>query len=278
MRSLLRCRFDTNNLIFFASAGAIALQDFTEAAAVVFLFSLSEWLEARATNRARQALAAIVDLQPETARLIRDDGQLLVAPASIVPIGSLVSVNAGDKIPCDGIVVEGTSTVDESSLTGESRPIRKECGSLVSGGTVNSGLSPLTVRTTSTANTSAIARLVRLVEEAQANRSATETYVEKFSAVYTPLVVFSAFLMCSIPWIWGPEVGQRWVYTGLVILVVACPCALIISTPVSYVAGLAATAANGVLIKGGAHLEALAQVKTICFDKVRHSDCRFQSC
>ena len=102
------------------------MQDFTEAAAVVFLFSLSEWLEARATNRARQALAAIVDLQPETARLIRDDGQLLVAPASIVPIGSLVSVNAGDKIPCDGIAVEGTSTVDESSLTpGESCPIRK---------------------------------------------------------------------------------------------------------------------------------------------------------
>lgn len=252
----------------FASIGAIALQDYTEAAAVAFLFALSEWLEVRATTRARHALTSIAKLRPEKANIIHPFTLgLMVVPATSVPVGTMVSVRTGEKIPCDGVVVEGQSTVDESSLTGESRPVRKNPGDSVSGGTVNSGKSPLTVRTTSSSEDSAVARLIRLVEEAQTNRSETEKLVDEFAKIYTPLVVLTAVLMCSIPWAFGPEIGRTWTNNGLVLIVVACPCALIISTPVAYVAGLAAAAQNGVLIKGGAFLEALAQVKHVCFDK-----------
>jgi Cd2+/Zn2+-exporting ATPase len=267
-RTLRRRQFDTNCLMLFASVGALGLRDYTEAAAVVFLFALSEWLEVQATSRARHALSAIVQLRPEKARLVHPTThELLVVPAESVPVGALVSVLAGDKIPCDGVVVEGHSTIDESSLTGESRPVRKVPQDKVSGGTVNCGMSPLTVRTTATSENSAVSRLIRLVEDAQANRSETEKLVDRFAQVYTPLVVFAAILMCSIPWAFGTELGRKWTNNGLVLIVVACPCALIISTPVSYVAGLAATAQKGVLIKGGATLEALGAIKHICFDK-----------
>lgn len=193
--------------------------------------------------------------------------QLWDVPANAVPVGSLVSVKTGDKIPCDGIVVEGQSTVDESSLTGESRPIRKCPKDSVSGGTVNNGVRQLVVRTTATADDSAVARLIRLVEEAQLNRSDTEKRIDEFAKFYTPLILCGAILMCSIPWLYGPDTGRKWTHNGLVLVVVACPCALIISTPVTYVAGLAATAQKGILIKGGAFLEALGQVSHICFDK-----------
>jgi Cd2+/Zn2+-exporting ATPase len=254
--------------MFFASVGALALGEFAEAAAVVFLFAISEWLEVRATSRARRALSAIVSLRPEKANLVHPTThELIVVPAATVPVGALVSVKTGDKIPCDGVVVEGQSSVDESSLTGESRPIRKGPDDKVSGGTVNSGTTQLMVRTTSTAENSAVSRLIKLVEEAQANRSETEKLVDEFAKIYTPFVVLAAILMCTIPWAFGSDAGKEWTRNGLILIVVACPCALIISTPVSYVAGLAATAQRGVLIKGGANLEALGLVKNICFDK-----------
>jgi Cd2+/Zn2+-exporting ATPase len=268
IRTMARYQFDTNCLMLFAACGAVALQEYTEAAALVFLFAISEWLEVRATARARHALSAIVHLRPEKANLVHPQTrQLVVIPASAVPVGALVSVKTGDKIPCDGIVVEGTTTVDESSLTGEARPIRKGLHDVVSGGTVNSGMTQIMVRTTSTSENSAVSRLIRLVEEAQANRSDTEKLVDEFAKIYTPFVVLAAVLMCSVPWAFGQETGRTWTENGLILIVVACPCAMIISTPVSYVAGLAATAQNGILIKGGAHLEALSLVKHICFDK-----------
>jgi len=254
--------------MFFASLGAVGLQDYAEAAAVVFLFAVSEWMEVRATSRARDALSAIVQLRPDKANLIHPfTKELITVPAASLPVGALVAVRTGDKIPCDGIVVSGSSTVDESSLTGESRPISKRPNDTVSGGTVNSGLSQLMVRTTSTAENSAVARLIRLVEEAQANRSETEKLVDDFARWYTPIIVFGAILMCSIPWAFGKDAGTEWTANGLILIVIACPCSLIISTPVSYVAGLAATAQRGILIKGGATLEALGMVKNICFDK-----------
>ena len=236
--------------------------------AVVFLFALSEWLEQRASARARQALSAIVQLRPDKAHIIDPVTQeLWTVPAVAVPVGALVSVKTGDKIPCDGIVVEGHSTVDESSLTGESRPIRKGPKDGVSGGSINTGSRQLVVRTTSSADDSAVARLIRLVEEAQLNRSDTEKRVDQFAKFYTPLVLLTAVLMCSIPWLYGSSTGRKWTKNALVCIVVACPCALIISTPVAYVAGLAATAQKGILVKGGAFLEALGQVSHICFDK-----------
>jgi Zn2+/Cd2+-exporting ATPase len=267
-RTMRRFQFDANCLMFFAALGAVALQEFTEAAAVTFLFAFSEWLEVRATTRARDALSAIVKLRPESANLVHPKtGEVITVSASAVPIGALVYVRTGDKIPCDGVLVEGSSTVDESSLTGESRPVRKGPNDPVSGGTINSGSTQMKVRTTATADDSAVARLIRLVEEAQANRSETEQLVDEFARVYTPVIVFAAILMCSIPWIWGRDIGREWTNNGLVLVVVACPCALIISTPVTYVAALANLAARGVLVKGGAYLEALGQVRKICFDK-----------
>ena len=239
-----------------AAIGAFLLGDFTEAAAVAFLFSISEWLETRATSRARNALAAIINLRPEHARLVHPStNEIMVFPAGSVPVGAVVSVKTGDKIPCDGVVIRGMSAVDESSLTGESRPVAKTVGDAVSGGTVNAGLAELRVRTTATADSSAVSRLIRLVEDAQTHRSPTEHIIDEFTKRYTPIVIITSLSMCTIPWFFGVTVGWAWSYIGLVLLVGACPCAVIISTPVTYVAGLAAMAQSGVLVKGGAHLE-----------------------
>mmetsp|Transcript_12962 Transcript_12962/g.18104 ORF Transcript_12962/g.18104 Transcript_12962/m.18104 type:complete len:1240 (-) Transcript_12962:140-3859(-) len=268
LNTLKRYQFDANCMMLFATLGALALQEFTEAAAITFLFSISEFLEVQATSRARKALSNIVQLRPEHANLIHPATQdIMTVPATSVPIGAFVSVRFGDKIPCDGIVMEGHSTVDESTLTGESRPVRKRPTSKVSGGTINTGVTPLKICTTSTVENSAVARLIRLVEEAQANRSPTEKLVDEFARRYTPVVLLAALLMCTIPWAFGSETGRLWTHNGLVLIIVACPCALIISTPVSYVAALAATAQRGIVIKGGAHLEALGLVKKIAFDK-----------
>lgn len=253
---LKRFQIDANCLTLLAAVGAVFLGDFLDAAAVAFLFSISEWLEARATSRARNALAAIINLRPETAHLVHPStNEVMVLPAGSVPVGAVVSVKTGDKIPCDGIVIRGVSAVDESSLTGESRPVSKAVGSAVSGGTVNAGLAELRIRTTATSDTSAVSRLIRLVEEAQTQRSPTEQIIDQFSNRYTQIVILVSLTVCTIPWFFGVATGLAWCYIGLCLLVVACPCAVVISTPVTYVAGLAAMAQSGVLIKGGVHLE-----------------------
>jgi len=267
-KSLRRYRFDVNVLMAVAMVGACALQDFMEAAAIGFLFSISDYLAHFTSKKARDALQKIVELKPESANLIHPQTkELILIPVESVPIGALVAVKSGDKVPCDGVVVEGTSTFDESSLTGESRPIQKRAGDDVSGGTVNSGNTQIIVQTTSNSEESAVSRLVKLVEEAQANRSETEQLVDRIANVYTPVILVAALCMLTIPWAFGVDVGKRWMNTALVLIVAACPCALVISTPVSYVAGLAAAAQKGVLVKGGAHLEALAAVQQIYFDK-----------
>lgn len=235
---------------------------------LTFLFDISEYLESLAMTRARNALSTIVSVRPEEANLINPiTNETVVLPATAVKVGSIVSVRTGDKIPCDGIVVEGESTVDESNLTGESRPVKKVLGSEVSGGTINTGNTPVKIRTTATTNNSAIAKLLRIVEEAQSNRSETEAIVDSIAQMYTPIVVLLAICMCSFPWIVSQEVGRFWFKNGLVLLVVACPCALIISTPVTYVAGLAACAQKGIIVKGGQHLETLGKIQFIAFDK-----------
>lgn len=174
-KTLKRLRFDVNCMMLFAALGVLPLEEYTESAAVTFLFAISEALETRATARARNALSAIVSLRPERANVINPlTKDIVVLPATAVTVGMLVSVRTGDKIPCDGVVLEGKSTVDESSLTGESRPIKKETGMRVSGGTINIGNTQLVIKTTATSNNSAVARLIKLIEEAQLNRSETE--------------------------------------------------------------------------------------------------------
>ena len=267
-RTIRRCQFDANCMMVTASLGALALQEYDEAASVAFLFAMSEFLEARASAKARRALAAIVSLRPDHANVIHPlSKEIVVVPADRVPLGSLISVKTGDKIACDGVVVEGSSAVDESSLTGESKPSHKQVNDTVSGGTINIGTTQLVVRTTTTVEDSAVSRLIRLVEEAQANRSPTEKMIDTFARSYTPAVVFLAALMCTIPWAWGNETGRYWTLNGLIIIVIACPCALTISTPVTYAAGLAATAQRGIIVKGGAKLEAMGSVDKVIFDK-----------
>lgn len=251
-----------------AALGALLLQEYDEAASVAFLFSVSEFLEARSTSKARKALKAIVQLRPDHASVIHPTTkEIAIVPAAQVPVGSFLSVRTGDKIAADGIVVEGVSTVDESSLTGESKPIMKRKDDVVSGGTINVGTTQLVVKTTSSVEDSVVSRLIKVVEDAQSCRSMTEKMIDKFAKSYTPFVVCLAGIMCTIPWLWGAETGRYWTLNGLIIIVIACPCSLTISTPVTYAAGLAATAQRGIIVKGGAHLEALGGVENVVMDK-----------
>eukprot|EP00536_Pseudo-nitzschia_multiseries_P004180 jgi/Psemu1/253384/estExt_Genewise1Plus.C_680047 len=267
-RTARRCEFDANCMMVTAALGALALGEYDEAASVSFLFAVSECLEARAAMKARKALSEICGLRPDHANVIHPiTNGVVVVPADRVPLGARISVRTGDKIAADGFVVEGSTSVDESSLTGESTPVHKTVGDKVSGGTINVGQTQLVVQTTTTVEDSAVSRLIRLVEEAQSNRSPTEMMVDSFARSYTPSVIVIAILMCTIPWYFGTETGRNWTMKGLIIVVIACPCALTISTPVTYAAGLAATAKRGVVIKGGAKLEAMGSVDRVVFDK-----------
>jgi Cd2+/Zn2+-exporting ATPase len=215
-----------------AAIGALSLQQYDEAGSVAFLFSVSEFLEAQASTKARKALKNICDLRPDHANVIHPvTKEIVVVPADRVPLGSSISVKTGDKIAADGIIIEGSSSIDESSLTGESVPIQKNTGDPVKGGTINIGRTQLVIRTTTTVEDSAVSRLIRLVEDAQSNRSPTEKLIDSFARSYTPSVMFVAVLMCTIPWFSGVENGRHWMLNGLIIVVIACPCSLTISTP-----------------------------------------------
>ncbi|KAL3801669.1 hypothetical protein HJC23_013174 [Cyclotella cryptica] len=267
--TIRRFQFDANCMMVIAAFGALALGEYDEAASVSFLFSISEWLETKATSKARRALGEIVSLRPDYAHVLdKSTGRIIIIPASNVPLGSFCSVRTGDKVPADGIVIEGNSSVDESSITGEATPVEKVAGSDVSAGSINVGSTQLVIKTTSTVGDSTVSRLIALVEEAQTNRSETENLVDSFAKKYTPCVLAVALLVSTVPWIlFGGDTGRHWTLNGLIIIVIACPCALTISTPVTYSAGLAATAKRGIIIKGGSRLEALGNAKTVVFDK-----------
>lgn len=254
---------DINALMMIAVAGACVLQEFGEAATVVVLFGFSEWLEDRAMGRASTAMGAVLALRPERAcRLSTPDESVA---AEDITVGEIVLVRPGQKVPLDGIVVGGGGSVDEAALTGESVPVIKSTGSEVYSGTVNQG-GVLEVRVTAPAGNSAVARLVRMVEEAQAQRSVVERAVETFAKHYTPVVVVAAALLATVPFLLG-ETGTKYVYMACVLLVVSCPCALVLSTPVVAVCGLTRAARRGMLVKGSAHLERLGRLKTVCVDK-----------
>ena len=254
--TIRRFQFDANCMMVIAAFGALALGEYDEAASVSFLFAISEWLEAQATGKARKALGEIVSLRPEYAHVMDEkSGQITIIPAENVPLGSLCSVRTGDKVPADGIVMEGSSSLDESSITGEARPVDKVAGDRVCSGSINVGLTQLVIKSTSTVGDSTLSRLIALVEEAQTNRSETEKLVDNFAKKYTPFVLGTALLVCTVPWVFGAETGRYWTLNGLIFIVIACPCALTISTPVTYSAGLAATAKRGIIIKGGSRLE-----------------------
>jgi Cd2+/Zn2+-exporting ATPase len=257
---------DMNLLMIVAVAGAIGLGEFFEAATVAFFFALSLALESWSVGRARNAVSALLDLAPPTARVIRDDGSETDVPAAQVAIGDRFVVRGGDRIPLDGEVTEGRGDVDQAPITGESALVAKETGDEVYAGTIN-GDGTLTVRATKAAGDTVLSKIIRMVGDAHSRRAEVEQWVTKFARIYTPIVMVLAVLIAVVPPLLFAGAWNYWFYNALVLLVIACPCALVISTPVSIVASLAASARNGVLIKGGAYVEAPSRLTALAMDK-----------
>lgn len=258
---------DMNLLMTLAVAGAICLGYWLEAASVSFLFALALLLESWSVGRAKREITALLDISPPRARIVcPKDGDIEEIAVGEVPVGATVVVRPGERIPLDGIVTKGSTTVNQSPITGESAPVPKGPGSDVFAGTINEETS-IEFRSTKPASDTALARIIRMVEEGRSRRAPAEQWVEKFARIYTPLMLLVALGIALLPPLLSGGEWARWFYEGLVILVIACPCALVISTPVTIVAALSSAARNGVLIKGGAYLEAPAHLKAIAFDK-----------
>jgi Cd2+/Zn2+-exporting ATPase len=260
-----RLRPDMNLLMTIAVAGAAVIGEWLEAALVSFLFALSLALESWSVGRARRAVEALLDLAPPTARVLAD-GREVETPAADVPVGTVFLLKPGDRIPLDGEIVRGASEVNQAPITGESVPVLKELGAQVFAGTIN-GNGAMEVRSTKTASDTTLAHIIQLVGAAQAKRAPSEQWVERFAHYYTPLVFAAALAVFLAPPLLLNGDWQEWTYRALVLLVIGCPCALVISTPVSIVAALTGSARNGVLIKGGVYVEAPAHLKAIAMDK-----------
>jgi Cd2+/Zn2+-exporting ATPase len=264
--ALRRLQPDMNLLMTIAVIGAVAIGEWFEGATVAFLFSLSLLLESWSVNRARRAVAALMDLSPPTARVKRADGSMEEVAPQTVAVHAHVVVKPGERIPLDGRVVDGSSDVNQAPITGESVPVTKAPGDEVYAGTIN-GDGALVIQTTKPAADTTLAKIIRMVGEAQSRRGPSEQWVEKFARIYTPVVMAAALLVLVVPPLAFGGDWSDWFYRSLVLLVIACPCALVISTPVSIVAGMAAAARQGVLVKGGVYLEAPAHLKAVALDK-----------
>ncbi len=259
-------RPDMNLLMTVAVLGAMAIGEWFEAATVSFLFALSLAIESWSVGRARRAISELLDLAPPTARLLRPDGSETDIPVAEVRPGDSFIVPAGGRVPLDGRVVAGTSAVNQAPITGESVPVEKQPGAELFAGTIN-GDGTLIAEATKAAGDTMLARIIHMVEEAHARRAPSEQWVERFARVYTPTVMALAILVFVLPPLVLGQAWDVWFYRALVLLVVACPCALVISTPVSIVASLAAAARAGVLVKGGAFIELPARLRAMAMDK-----------
>ncbi len=265
-RSLVSLRPDMNLLMSVAVVGAILIGEWFEGATVAFLFSFSLLLESWSVGRARQAIAALLDLSPPIAHLQGPDGDVKDVAPSDVPIASALIVRPGEKIPLDGRITKGASSINQAPITGESVPVERAHGDEVFAGTIN-GDGLLQIETTKAADDTTLARIIKMVGAASSKRAPSEKWVEKFAAIYTPIVIIAALLMLLVPPLVFGGGWADWFYRALVLLVIACPCALVISTPVSVVASMAAAARHGVLIKGGVYVEIPARLRAIAMDK-----------
>ena len=268
--SLRNRELDINVLMLMAVTGAMFLGEWAEAGTVVFLFAIAQWLESRSMDRARAAIRSLMDLSPAEARIRQGDHEEMV-PLEAVAIGAVMVIRPGEKIPLDGEVVEGRSDVNQAPITGESLPVDKTIGDEVFAGTVN-GHGALDVVVRRKGQDTTLARIIHLVEAAQAQRAPAQQFIDRFARWYTPAVIALAILTATIPVLAGGTF-ETWFYRALVLLVVSCPCALVISTPVSIVSALAGAARRGVLVKGGVHLERLAGIRVIAFDKTGTLTC-----
>ena len=261
----LRARhLDMNVLMSAATVGAVGIGEWAEAASVVVLFAAGNALQVYAIDRTRGAVRALFRLTPNEV-LVRRGGSEAVVPADEVGVGEIVVVRPGERLAVDGVVAEGASAVDEAPVTGESVPVEKGEGDDVYSGSLN-GSGGLVVRATRRAGDSTLQRIARLVEEAQAKKAPAEQFVDRFSRVYTPIVVAAAVALAVVPPLVGGGFGE-WFYRALALLIIACPCALVISTPVTVVSGIGAASRRGILIKGGAALEAAGRLEALAFDK-----------
>ncbi len=256
---------DMNLLMTLAVAGAMILGEYLEAATVTFLFAISLLLETWSKERARHAIESLLELVPDSIRII-EEGNEMIVPAQNAAIGTMYFVKPGEKISLDGIVVRGNSEVNQAPITGESIPVDKKESDPVFAGTIN-GNGFLEIQATATSDQSTLSKMIRLVDKARLRRSTAEKWVDKFSRVYTPVVIALALLTQLIPPIFFSGDWLEWFYKALVLLVIACPCALVISTPVSIVSALTAASINGILIKSGEFIEIPASLKAIAFDK-----------
>src|SRR3989454_1573077 len=265
IRSTIRGRLDVNFLMTVAAFGAFAIGQADEGAAVMYLFSLAESLEDMASDRVRMSIAGLLKLSPNTATL-RVDGREVEKHIHDVVVGDIAIVRPGQRIPVDGVVVTGASSVNQAVITGESVPSDKEVGTDVFAGSIN-GEGFLEIKATKPPTETVISKVVKLVQQAQSERSPAESFVERFAKYYTPLVVAGAITVALVPPLILGASFLTWFYRSLILLVVSCPCALTISTPVSMISAITAAAGNGVLVKGGKYIESLARVKTFVFDK-----------
>lgn len=265
LRSIGSLRFDMNALVLISLVGAAVLGEWAEGATLAFLFCLAIKLEQWSMERARREVRELMQVAPPEASVLHEDHEHRV-PVERVEVGSIIRVRPGERVPCDGDVVSGSSGVNEAMLTGEPVPIWKHSGDTVFAGTFN-GDGTLAIRTTKPAADTRLARIVRMIEESTHRRSASEQFIDKFARYYTPVMLGLAASVCLVP----PLVmGAAWTesfYQAMLILLIACPCALVISTPVTIVAALASAARHGVLVKGGAHLEEASRLQAVAFDK-----------
>jgi Cd2+/Zn2+-exporting ATPase len=265
MAALAGIPFTIEMLMTIAAVGAVIIGAGEEAATVVFLFLVGELLEGVAAGKARSSIQALTTLVPKTA-FIEENGQTREVPAESLEVGAMILVRPGDRIPADGEITEGESAIDESPVSGESVPVRKGVGDKVFAGTIN-GDAVLRIKVTAAAADNTIARVVKLVEEAQESKAPTERFIDRFSRWYTPGVVVVAALVAVIPPLLFGGAWNEWIYKGLALLLIGCPCALVISVPAAIAASLSAGAKRGLLMKGGAVLEGLGKITAVALDK-----------
>lgn len=257
--------FDECFLMTVATVGALLVGEYPEAVAVMLFYQLGEWFQDRAVDKSRDSISALMDIRPDTARVLRDGQELELSPDA-VKIGETIAIHPGERIPLDAVLLKGRTTVDASSLTGESLPQEKDVGDNLVSGTINlSGV--VEARVTTEAGESTAQKIIELAQNAAEKKARTEDFITRFSKIYTPCVVIGAVLLAVLPPLFFGGVWGEWIHRALVFLVVSCPCALVVSVPLSFFGGLGGASKKGVLIKGANYLEALAQVKTVVFDK-----------